>query len=198
MSVWWANLEPLNRAFFMAAGVFSVFFLWQLVMAVIGLSAGDADVDASTDVGGAHDSPADAADTVAAFKLVSVRSIIAFFTLFSWATALYMSQGETLVRAMLYGIGWGVAAMLIVALLLHMLLRLTASGNIDVYSTLNANAMVYLDIPQTGDGEIRLLCNGVMTHLRARNVRGAPIKAGTTVKIVKITGPNSVEVELVA
>ena len=74
-SEWWGSLSVLNQWFFVAAGFFSVFFLWQLVSAFLGLSADhdDLSTDAGTDA--AHHAPEDADATVMAFKLFSVRSI---------------------------------------------------------------------------------------------------------------------------
>jgi len=85
-SQWWSSLPALNQWFFIAAAFFSVFFLWQLAMALFGLSGGH-DLDSHPDQPMEHDTPQDAAATVMAFKLIGVRSLLAFFTLFTWRAA---------------------------------------------------------------------------------------------------------------
>ena len=193
-SSFWNGLQPLNQWFFIGATFFSVFFLWQIVMAFLGLGAGT-DLDTHIDIG-QHDSLSDADTSVVAFKLLSITSIIAFFTLFTWAGALYMSKGVPPTQSLVYGILWGVGAMLLVSLLLYGMRRMTETGNIIISTAVGNTGIVYLDIPAGADGEIRVLCSGVLTHLKARSSDGAAIKAGNTVNVTKVIGANSVEVQV--
>lgn len=195
MTVWWNSLDSLNRWFYIAAIFFSVFLLWQLVMAIAGLGGGDGDLDTHVDVGG-HDTPHDTGDTVDTFKLLSVRSILSFFTLFTWAGALYLNQHMPVSQALLYALLWGLAAMVAVSLLFHMLRKMTETGNIDIGTSVGSVGTVYLDIPVNGEGEIRVQCSGAMTHLKARTVDGSGAKAGAAVTVIKVTGPNTVQVTL--
>jgi len=194
-NVWWQGLASLNQWFFVAAFFFSVFFLWQLVMAIIGLGGGDATLDTHVEPTTGHDSPTDASETITAFKLLSVRSILAFCTLFSWAGALYMDNQVPVSRSLLYAFAWGIAAMLIVSWILHMLRRMTETGNVKIEACVGADGTVYLDIPAGGQGEVRVLCSGVMTHFKARAAGGTAMKSGTPVRVTKIAGPNIIEVE---
>ena len=73
---------------------------------------------------------------------------------------------------------------------------MTETGNIRISTCVGATGSVYLDIPADGDGEIRVLCSGVLTHLKARSANGAAVKAGAVVKVTRVTGPNSVEIEM--
>ena len=192
---WWSSLQALNQWFFMAAAFFSVFFLWQLIMAMLGLGGGSHDLDTQPDQPAGHDAPNDAHDTVAAFKMISLRSLLAFFTLFTWAGGLYLSRGMAVTPALTRSLLWGLAAMALVSALVALMRRMTETGNVRIASCVGAGGTVYLDIPVGGDGEIRVLCSGVMTHLRARNRGGAALKAGAKVRVLAVTGPNSVEVE---
>lgn len=195
VSAWWAGLPAVNQFFYGAAAFFSVLFLWQLLSAILGLGSTHLDVDTNPDPGWDHFSPADAHDTVMAFQLVSVRSILAFFTLFTWAAALYLDNGVPLGRSLLYALIWGAAAMVLVSWLLHLMRRMTESGSMRIATTVGAEGTVHLDIPAGGLGEIRCLCSGVMTHFRARTADGVALKAGAVVKVVKVLGPNIVEVQ---
>ncbi len=194
LTAWWAGLTALNHGFYIAALFFSVFFLCQLVMAVVGLGSGDAGLDAAAEHSWEHESPADAHDTMFVFKLLSVRALIAFATLFSWAGALYLNNGLSLTPALAYALLWGLAAMIAVTLLMHFLRRMTESGNLRIASCLGATGSVHLDIPAEGLGEIRMVCSGMMMHFRARSAGGLPLKAGTQVRVVKVLGPNILEV----
>lgn len=196
---WWGELQPVNQWFFAAAGFFSVFFLWQLVAAIIGLSGAEHDLpshDFDTHAGASfeHETPHDAHDTTVAFKVLSIRSVLAFLTLFCWATALYLQGGKAVAVGMGYAVLWGLAAMVLVSLLLHGILKLTETGNVRIETCVGAAGTVYLDIPADGVGEIRVLCSGVMTHIKACCPAGA-MKAGQAVRVVRTAGPNIVEVQ---
>lgn len=193
---WWQGLAPINQWFYVAAAFLGVLFLWQLISTIIGLGGGDAtDLDTHGPTAVSHDTPPDAQDTLAAFKLVSVRSLLAFFSLFTWAGALYMNCAVPPSRAVLYGVLWGLAGMGAVSAIIHFMRRMAETGTIKLVSCVGASATVYLDIPAGGTGEVRVLCSGVMTHLKARTGTDAALKAGSVVRVVRMLGPDVVEVK---
>lgn len=201
MTAWWDSLTVINRGFFCAAAFFSVFFLWQMIAALIGLDneggddiADGADFDADMDDFEAG-ADADASATVVAFKLLSIRAIITFCTLFTWGSALYLSRGDGLTRAMGVSSIWGLAGMGSVALLLSLLPKLAHTGTKRIASALGAQGAVYLDIPEGGQGEVRVSVSGVVSFVKARCVDGRPLKAGTTVAVKRILDESTVEVE---
>lgn len=196
-TVWWNGLGTLNHWFYGAAFFFSFFFAWQFIMSLIGLAGGEMTVDTHVDPSWEHHAPDDASDTMSAFKLLSIHSILAFLTLFSWGGALYMSQGVPVSRSLVYAFLWGAAALLIVSWLLYALRRLTSSGNMQLASCVGTDGTVHLDIPANGMGEVRVLCGNAITHFKARSVGGVAMKAGTPVRVVRVAGQNTIEVETV-
>ena len=142
---WWQGLQPINHWFFLAAIFFSVFALWQLISAIIGLGGGEVDLDTHVDPSFEHHSPGDAAETLSAFKLISLRSVIAFFSLFSWAGALYLMTGTGITLALVYAFIWGIAALLLVSFLLYLMRRATHTGNLRIESAIGMDGTVYLD-----------------------------------------------------
>lgn len=200
MMGWWNDLTAINRAFYCAAAFFSIPFLWQLAAALVGLGGGvDADdvTDASVDAhDGMHPGAAhDGADTMVAFRMLSVRSIVTFFTLFAWGGALYLNGGAPLGRALGLAAAWGLAGMLAVALLLYLLPRLAQTGTRNLETCVGTEGTVYLDIPADGTGEVRATVSGTVCYVKARSRDGQPMKAGTPVQIVRRMGVNTVEVK---
>lgn len=196
VSQWWQCLTPVNQWFYIAAIFLGVIFLWQLISTLVGLGGGDdVDVDTHVDVDADHDTPPDAADTLAVFRLVSVRSLLAFFTLFTWAGALYMNCAVPVSRAVTYGLLWGLAGMVGVSLIVHFMRRMAETGNIKLASCVGTSGTVYLDIPAGGTGEVRVVCSGVMTHVKARGAGGAALKAGTAIRVARMAGADVMEVE---
>lgn len=198
MDAWWDGLSRVNQFFFCAAGFFSVFFVWQLIMALIGLADdGDADIDGShgdADMDDA-DGDSDSSDSVVAFRLVSIRSIITFFTLFTWGTALYLQGGDSLGKAMGISSIWGLAGMVSIALVIFLLLKLVHTGTKNLNTCVGTDGAVYLDIPAKGTGEVRVMVSDVVTYVDARSSDGKALKAGTPIRVVKRLGQTIVQVE---
>ena len=137
-----------------------------------------------------------AIDATGAFKLLSIRAIITFFTLFAWGTALYLTPPGKLPAWQAIGLGmvWGVVGMVVVAFIFYGMRRLTETGNAHIRSCVGTRGTVYLDIPSGGRGEVRLTLGGRLTHLKARCVDDSPLKAGTPVKVVRALDLSTVEV----
>ena len=193
---WWKDLEPLNQAFFAAAAFFSVFFLWQLIAALAGLGGGDSDVEGG-DVAEDFDQgiEADAAEAAASFRLLSIRSVISFFTLFSWAGALYLNSDYPRSLSIAYSLLWGLAGMFSVALVFYVLRRLSKAETGDLRTCIDEHGTVYLNIPAEGEGEVRVPVSGVLTHVKARSVEGKELKSGTPVRVTRLLDKTAVEVE---
>ncbi len=209
MIEWWNSLGGAAQSFFVAAFFFSGLFLWQFIAAMMGLSAdhdvdvgGDVDIDAHMDADVGMDHPefehgadVDGVATIAAFKLLSIRSILAFLMLFSWAAALYLKDLTPMPTSLAIATGWGSAAMLLTALLLLGMRRLAQTGTPKIGTCLGTTGTVFLDIPANGAGEARVTVSGVVTHVKARGSGGAEFKAGAPVRVKSIIGPATVEVE---
>ena len=207
------------------AAFFSVLFLWQLIATLLGgiggtehIEAGGTDVHADMgaaghdvgghDVGGhdvaghdvaGHDGHdvGTAVESVATFKLLSVRSVTAFGLLFGWAGVLYSRgtwPGPNL--TLLYSVLWGVVGMLIVSAIFYFLMRMTETGTRRLSTALGQPATVYMDIPAGGAGQVRVMISGAVSFVSARVAGGEALKAGTPVIVKRIIGLNMVEVEV--
>lgn len=202
MFTWWGGLGALHRAFYIAAVFFSTLFIWQFFSAISGLGGGDEEL--STDAVGAEGADGDSfgADELtedfaglATFRLLSVRSILAFGTLFSWAGALYLGHTLLPIFAMLRAFLWGIAGMLTVALFFWVLPRLSEEGNSDLQTAVGQTGTVYLTIPEDGTGQVRVLVSGALQFIRARSQHGRPIPAGTPVRVTDLFDTSTLEVE---
>ncbi len=195
MTEWWESLARITQIFYGVAVFFSVFFVWQLISALMGLDGDDADDGGDSDFEDGVDE--DAMETTVAFKLLSVRSIITFCTLFSWGGALYLNRGEPMTRALGLSAIWGLAGMFSVSLIFWAMKKLTYTGTKKLSSCVGTTGTVYLDIPEKGFGEIKATVSGVVTNVKARSASGTPLPANTPVRIVRTLGQTSVEVEVI-
>lgn len=198
MQAWWIELTPLNQALYGVAVFFSLLFLWQFIAALIGLSGSvdgimhddlNAD-DVSPDVdNGPHDHGA------AAFKLLSIRSVIAFGMLFGWAGAMHTESGLEIEEALLHGLVWGAAGMTLVAYFFYKVQQLTETHNRNLSSCIGNEGEVYIDIPENGAGQIRVMESGAINYISARGRNGLSILHSTPVRVLRTLDITTVEVE---
>jgi len=196
MTEWWNELATVTQIFFGMAAFFTVFFMWQVIGAFAGLSGddadfgggGDADVDVNIDLDVAPDDVdyQDVVEASQAFKILSLRSIITFFTLFSWGSALYSADGVPVVKAMGISTIWGLVGMFAIAGIFWMMGKLTETGTKDTATAAGKIGVVYLDIPETGFGEVKVNISGAMEHIQAKSVDGEALPAGTEVRVVQV------------
>ena len=201
MEAWWSQVGLLNKAFVISAAGFSVLFVWQIISLLAGL---DADSHAVGHDGGSFDHSVDHPDTAdqqthhpggeVTFSLVSVRSIVAFGTLFSWAGALYLLTGTNAILAIVYSAAWGMAAMFGVSYLVYWLLRLQEVGTSSLWSAIGEEGSVYIRIPQDGMGKVRVMVGGVVSYVSARSENNEELAPGALVRVVGVIDDNTIEV----
>ncbi|NLG48671.1 MAG: hypothetical protein GX552_01005 [Chloroflexi bacterium] len=198
MLSWWTRLSSLNQGFFVAAIFFSTIFLWQFVSSFTALAgdaiggdgdAGDASMDgdgdlADADLDGDDVGAAEQDAGLATFRLLSIRSLLAFGTLFSWAGALYLQNTPFATLALVRALLWGLAGMVVVAFFFWALPRLTEEGTARLDTAIGQNAQVYLDIPEDGVGQVKVLVGGMVSFVKARASNGQRLSAGTVVRVV--------------
>ncbi len=206
MQEWWIALSGSSKFFYGMAVFFSVFFLWQIIAVFMGLGGDEADfdgdVDGDIDFDGDLDVDApddidmdDMIDSSQAFRMLSLRSIITFFTLFSWGSALYTSEGMNVVMAMGISCVWGLVGMVLIALIFYGMAKLAETGTKDVMSCKGKVGTVYLNIPAGGVGEIKVMITGASTHVKAESVDEEMLPAGTQVRVVQVVSQTLVKVK---
>ena len=116
------------------------------------------------------------------FKLFSLRSILAFLTVFGWGGVIWGSRG---ISGFLLALACGFVTMLITASILYFTMRLQSSGNVRPEDFAGRSGTVYLSIPGgvTEAGKVVVSCGGATHELSA--VAEEPIPTGTPIVVVK-------------
>lgn len=198
-------LELLSEIYWGAALFFTAIFVWQLLATLFGHvgAADQADVSGAADATGAHDAVGaqeaniHAADSVASFKLLSIRSVVAFGVLFGWAGVLYQRAKTPQNWTMLYSILWGLVGMLIVASIFYFLRRMTETGTPRIETSVGQRSTVYMDIPAGGTGKVRTVVSNTVSFVSARTASGEALAAGTPVVVKRVLDSSTVEVDKV-
>ncbi len=175
ITTWWGALEPAAQIYWAIAIVASGIFLFQLVIAFIGL---DADLDAEIDDGGG-------------FGLISLRTIIAFATFFGWGGVVAISRGYSSPQVLMIAFLFGFLAMVAVAFLFYQLLKMQESGTIDTYKAIARVAEVYIPIPEgkSGTGKIQIEIAEKIMEFDAIS-EGEALPTGSKVKVMDVVNEN--------
>ncbi len=191
---WWSSLNGTQQMFWGISIIFSVLFLIQFVLSLIGLDfEGETDFDVSTDTDTDHGYSLDPS-----FTLFSVRSIIAFFTFFGWTGVLALNAGLGTTMAVISASVSGFMAMAIVGYMMYLFSKLGESGNVDLNEALFQTGEVYLTIPagKRAVGKIHINIQGTMKEMDAIT-EGKTLATGATIRVVEVVGENLLLVESV-
>jgi len=192
---WWENLDGAGQAFWGIALVFSVLFVIQFVLSLIGM---DFDAEAGMDFSTPTDTTSDTTMGLDAdFSVFSVRSIIAFFMLFGWTGVLMLDAGFSVWLALLVAGVIGFLAMIMVAYLMFKVSQMDESGTFNTRTAINNFGEVYLTIPatKTGYGKIHLKIKGSTREMDAVTDHNEQINTGSRVKIIDVLDDNLLLVE---
>ncbi len=184
---WWEGLTGAGQAFWGISIVFSVLFVIQFVLSLIGVDFDlDMDGDVDTDFGMDAD-----------FSLFSIRSIIAFFTFFGWTGVLMLDAGFGVWVAIITSLISGFLAMAIVGYMMYKFTQFDESGTFNPNSAINHTGEVYLFIPaaKSGYGKIHLKLKGALKEMDAVTDENLEIPTGTKVKVVEVLDDNLLLVE---
>ena len=89
----------------------------------------------------------------------------------------------------LLGLVMGVAAMVIIALVMQLILRLQADGTVALQNAVGVGGEVYLSVPalRSGEGKVNVVIQDTMTECAAVTDETSPIPTGTPVTVVGVT-----------
>ena len=173
------------RSVYMACAIIggSVMTL-QMILLMFG-----GDIDADTDV----DHMGDHTD---GFGFISIRSLAAFLTFFGLTGLWGISEDWGAGPVVGISLGSGLVMMLLVAWLMSLMMRLTSEGNIDPENAVGKMAKVYLKVPgeNSGKGKITVSIQGRSQEFEAVT-SGRELPTGSEVRVVRMTTPNTFEVE---
>jgi uncharacterized membrane protein len=191
INTWWASMELIEQIFWGFALPFSLIFLIQLIMTLIGAgtdtdidATGDADLDVDTDGG-------------IGFQFITLKNFIAFFTIFGWTGIACVSGGLSHGLSIFLAIIAGMLMMFLMAGLFYLMGKLTESGNAKMGTAIGKTGTVYLRVPaaKSGIGKVQVNVQGLKT-LDAMTDNPDDIKSGSIVKVVGVDANEILIVEV--
>ena len=203
MTEWWNGLTNYEIVLFIIAAAGTLIMIVQLLFMLIGgiVDSGtsfDADVD--VDAGGAGDSVNSYSTfTLFGLKILTTRTAIAFFTIGSWmAFAMANVFGDNQWISIFPGIGAGIIAAFLIALMMRAMEKSQQSGNVSIRNAIGKPAEVYLTIPplRSGNGKVSIFVQERYVEYEAVTDSTEPLKTGTHVKVIDVLNDGTVIVVL--
>ncbi len=203
MIEWWDTFSNFEKVFWYIAIPFSILLILQMILTFAGMGGADADIgDTDTDVANlSDDMDSDSADNSIgepAFHLFTVRSFIAFFTLFGWGGIAAFENG--LNRALTITVAFiaGLIALSAVSFLFYFISKLADNGgSLKINNALNKVGTVYIPImANSGNiGKLQIEVQGSLRELQAVTKCDANLKTGDVVVVTSILNDSVLVVE---
>lgn len=203
LAEWWGTMPSFEKLFWFFAIPFTVVFLIQLIMLFTGLGDDSSDMmgDGGDLLDGSFDDTSmldgdfdDSNDGISSniFKVLSIRNVITFFTIFGWSGITVYSTGVGKIITVIASILFALAVTVLMSILFFSILRLTESGNINLEDAVGHVGDVYIPIPanQSGIGKVHITFNNVFREVDAVT-SGEALPTGTKVLIVKLRKDDS-------
>lgn len=215
MADWWNGLDEVLRVLYCIAIPATLLLVIQTIMSMAGgAGEGGADVNPSDTSGLDLDVPdggdmdldldvladADPSDLqhytdgsspgdVTALRLLTMQTVVAFLTVFSWSSIVSIHAGTPALTGILVGLVFGVLAMFLVAKLVQVSAKLAENGTVSLKNAIGESGRVYLPIAARNGtpGKVMVQVQGQLIECGAVT-QGEAIETGANVRVVDLRG----------
>ncbi len=184
---WWSNLSLPGQVFAAVAIPATAVMLLQTLMLLFGFGL-DADVDG--------DGVPDADVDHDGLGLISIRGIVAFFSVGGWAGFVADAGNLPVAVSALIALTAGFLALMGIGLLFRSFYKLQDSGNYSIDNAVGKSGRVYLTVPPkgSGQGKINLLLQERLVELDAVNEGEETLPTGEIVEVLSVADAQTVVV----
>jgi membrane protein implicated in regulation of membrane protease activity len=181
ISMFWQDLNIIQKIYWVIAVPATVLFLIQLVLTFIGF-------DHDTDISGHADVSVDGDHGIGS-QFLSFKNLLAFFTVFAWSGLACIEAGSSVFVSVLVSTFAGLLMVAIMVAIFYYMSKLSDSGTLDVNNAIHKIGTVYLTIPanRKGMGKVQIKVQGFQT-LDALTDDDSDIKTGAIIEVVDIIG----------
>jgi hypothetical protein len=176
----WQSLLVIEKIYWCIAIPFSVIFIIQTVLTFFGgdMEGMEADGDSDVSVEG---------DTGIEFQFITLKNLVAFFTIFGWAGVACLDGGLGIGKTVIISSISGLIMMSLMATIIYFMGKLTDSGTLSLKNAIGKVGSVYLTIPakRSGLGKVQVKVQGLQT-LDAMTDFEEELKTGSVIEVVDI------------
>lgn len=222
MIAWWDALSQVERFFAIIAIPSTLLLFVQTILLIFGMTGHSGDAEHDVHGGDTHDfhdhhidlhhdgdayeahiedghgehveSVHEAPD--AGLRLFTVRGFVAFFSVFGWTGLAMLRGGIAPGISIGTGVIGGLAAMVGIALIFKLFLKLQQDGTADISYALGRSGTVYLTVPasRASKGKITVIVGDQLMELDAVTDNATAIKTGEEITVVGFSGSNTLVV----
>lgn len=176
----WSETGIFEQVFWVITIPATVIFLILLVLTVLG---SDADVDVDTDV----DAGIADGDSIP-FQFLSLKNIVAFFTVFGWSGIGFINAGLAPGLVIFLATIGGLLMMTAMAALFYFMSKLAESGTLNMKNAIGKLGEVYLVIPakRGGMGKVQLNVQGSIRTLDAITDEPETIPTSSIIQVIDV------------
>lgn len=189
MSEWWNGLSLLSQIFAAIAIPATIIMILQSLMMFFGLGfESDVDVDISDDIN------IDIHDSSDGLSLITVRGMVAFFSVGGWSGLVAATGGLPTVLSIIIAFIAGSISLVGIAFLFKFSLKLQGSGNLQIANAIGKTGKVYIPIPanRSGSGQITILIQERLVELSAVTNNDRMLKTGEFVTVLELVDEQTV------
>lgn len=180
ISIWWEALTLPLKIYWVIAIPATLLFIIQLIMTFVGNDLSDVEAVGDSDV-------AVEGDHGIEFQFITLKNLIAFFTIFGWTGIACLNSGMSVGISALIAAVAGILMMSIMATIIWAMGKLTHNGTLKLSSTIGKTGTVYIPIPakRSGMGQIQIKVQGFQT-LDAMTDSDESFKTGAVVTVTDV------------
>lgn len=176
----WSEAGIFEQVFWVITIPATLIFVVLLLLTVLG---SDADIDVDTDI------DADIADGDSIpFQFLSLKNIVAFFTVFGWSGIGFINAGLSSWLVILLATICGLLMMTAMGALFYFMSKLAESGTLKMKNAIGKLGEVYLVIPakRGGMGKVQLNVQGSIRTLDALTDEPETIPTSSIIQVIDV------------
>ena len=176
----WQSLVLIEKIYWCIAIPFSALFVVQIILTFFGGDIDEIEADGDSDISVDHDTGID-------FQFITLKNLVAFFTIFGWAGIACLDGGLSVGKSVIISSASGLIMMSVMASIVYFMGKLTDSGTLNMNNAIGKVGSVYLPIPakRGGLGKVQVKVQGLRT-LDALTDYEEEIKTGAVIDVVEI------------
>lgn len=181
-SSWWSSMTLMEQIYWGMAIPFTLFFILQLILTFFGGDVpedGGADFDVETDDG-------------ISFQFLTIKNLIAFFTIFSWTGITCLDSGYSNLISIVISTIAGIIMMLIVSSIFYFLAKADESGTLNIQKAVGAVGEVYMRLEKNRGniGQVQIQVQGSLRTLDALTDDEEDLGFGSVVSVTEVLNEN--------
>lgn len=196
MMEWWTGIGLVGQIYALIAIPSTLVLVVQTVLLIFGIGGDDIDSDGiDLNGNGMGDTPGDGSES--GLALFSIRGIMAMAAIGGWSGLVMHSSGIALPITVLLSLAFGFLALVGIAYIMKVAVKLQDSGNIDLGSAIGKVGTVYIPVPgnMTGSGKINLTVQERFIEIGAVTTADRKLATGESVRVIATDETGLVVVE---